>query len=106
MITGMHTMMYSPKADAVRAFFRDVLGFSHVDAGHGWLIFKGPPAELAAHPSEGEDSDDLDQTLAELTAKGATCGPVADAGWGKTSAIRLPDGSDLMIYEPRYQTAI
>jgi hypothetical protein len=51
MITGIHAMMYSPKADDIRAFLRDVLELPHVDAGHGWLIFKGSPAEMAAHPT-------------------------------------------------------
>ena len=37
---------------AVRAFIADVLGFAHVDAGGGWLIFGLPPAELAVHPAE------------------------------------------------------
>ena len=32
-------------------FFRDVLGFKSVDAGHGWLIFALPPAEAAFHPA-------------------------------------------------------
>jgi catechol 2,3-dioxygenase-like lactoylglutathione lyase family enzyme len=39
MITGLHAIFYSPDADKVRAFLRDVLGLKSVDAGHGWLIF-------------------------------------------------------------------
>ena len=55
MISGLHAILYSPDADKVRAFLRDVLGLKSVDAGHGWLIFAAPPAELAAHPiEEGE----------------------------------------------------
>lgn len=114
MITGVHAMMYSPKAAAIRAFFRDVLEFPHVDAGHGWLLFRGPAVELASHPSEGDSSswalslmcDDLDATLSELKAKGVSHGEIKDAGWGRTSTIGLPDGSDLMIYQPLYPTAI
>jgi predicted enzyme related to lactoylglutathione lyase len=114
MITGMHAMMYSPKAEAVRAFFRDVLEFPHVDAGHGWLIFKAPPAEMAAHPSESGQShwdlslmcDDLEKTLDELREKGVVCGPVKDLGWGRASTLQLPDGYELMIYQPAYPTAI
>jgi hypothetical protein len=113
MITGVHAMMYSPKAEAIRAFFRDVLEFPFTDAGHGWLLFKGPAIEMAAHPSEGETSswdlslmcDDLDATLEQLAAKGVAHGPVNDAGWGRTSSLKLPDGSDLMIYQPLYPTA-
>ncbi len=52
MIFGAHVIVYSEDAAADRDFFRDVLGFSHVDAGHDWLIFALPPAELAVHPAE------------------------------------------------------
>jgi hypothetical protein len=51
MIGGVHTILYSKDAGAVRAFFRDVLGFPSVHAGHGWLIFAAPPAEMAIHPA-------------------------------------------------------
>ena len=44
MINGVHTIVYSKDAAAVRAFFDDVLGFSSVDAGGGWSIFALPPA--------------------------------------------------------------
>jgi len=52
MISGAHIIIYTQNADADRAFFRDVLGFQSVDAGHGWLIFALPPSEAAFHPSE------------------------------------------------------
>ena len=50
--------------------------------------------------------DDLDVTLKQLAAKGVRHGEVKDAGWGRISSITLPDGSDLMIYQPLYPTAI
>ena len=50
MIDGAHVIIYSKDAEADKAFFRNVLGFGHVDVGHGWLIFKLPPAEVAVHP--------------------------------------------------------
>jgi catechol 2,3-dioxygenase-like lactoylglutathione lyase family enzyme len=43
MINGAHVIIYSKDAEADRAFFKDVLGFHHVDAGHGWLIFASHP---------------------------------------------------------------
>ena len=49
MINGAHAVVYSKDADADRNFFRDVLGFSSVDAGRGWLIFGLPKAESAFH---------------------------------------------------------
>ena len=79
MITGLHSIIYAQDADKVRAFLRDVLGLKSVDAGHGWLIFAAPPAELAAHPIEpGEKPhhelylmcDDLKATMNELSEQG------------------------------------
>jgi catechol 2,3-dioxygenase-like lactoylglutathione lyase family enzyme len=108
MITGAHSIVYSPDADALRSFFRDVLGFPSVDAGGGWLIFGLPPAELAAHPAEASGSDlylmcdDLEATMADLRAKGVELGPVSDQGWGRVTAIALPDGGELGLYEPRH----
>jgi len=112
MINGLHAIVFSPEADKVRAFYRDVLGMSSVDAGGGWLIFAMPPAELAVHPSEGNGHhelylmcDDIHATLAELAAKGVEAvRGVSDQGWGLLSAIRLPDGSELAIYQPRHPT--
>ena len=49
MINGAHIVLYTTDAEADRAFFRDVLNFPSVDAGHGWLIFALPPAEAAFH---------------------------------------------------------
>jgi catechol 2,3-dioxygenase-like lactoylglutathione lyase family enzyme len=108
MITGAHTVLYSSDADALRAFFRDVLGFPSVDAGDDWLIFGLPPAELAAHPGEKPGSelylmcDDLEATMADLRAKGVELGPVSDQGWGRVTTIALPDGGELGLYEPRH----
>lgn len=61
MITGAHVLFYSKDPEADREFFRDVLGFPHVDLGHGWLIFKLPPAEAALHPQ-------MDQNFAQRHA--------------------------------------
>jgi catechol 2,3-dioxygenase-like lactoylglutathione lyase family enzyme len=111
-ITGAHVIVYSRDADADRAFFRDVLEYPHVDAGGGWLIFKLPPAEVAVHPVEGAGShelylmcDDVNATVEQLAAKGVTCGPVDDQGWGLLTSIRLPGGGELGLYEPRHPKA-
>lgn len=106
MITGLHTIVYSEKADAVRAFFRDVLEYPSVDAGGGWLIFAMPPAELAVHPADESQHelflmcDDLDATITELSVKGVRCGPVTDERWGRLTTIQLPDGAELGLYQP------
>jgi predicted enzyme related to lactoylglutathione lyase len=110
MITGMHAIVFSAEAEKVRAFFADVLGLSSVDAGGGWLIFALPPAELAVHPADGDNHhelylmcDDIDATLADLRGKGVEVArDVSDQGWGLLAAIRLPDGSDLPIYQARH----
>jgi len=44
MINGAHIVLYTTDPEADRVFFRNVLNFSFVDAGHGWLIFALPPA--------------------------------------------------------------
>jgi hypothetical protein len=110
MITGLHAIVFSPEADKVRAFFSDVLDLASADAGGGWLIFAMPPAELAVHPADGDGRhelylmcDDIHATLAELRGRGAEIArDVSDQGWGLLAAIRLPDGGELPIYEPRH----
>src|SRR5262245_18294178 len=112
-IVGMHALIYSKKADETRAFVRDVLGFKSVDAGHGWLIFAAPPAEIAVHPADGEEHhelflmcDDVDATVAELNAKGVRTGAIHDERWGRSTHIVLPSGDELGLYEPRHPMAI
>ena len=112
-ITGIHAILNAEDAEAVRAFLRDTLELKAVDAGGGWLIFALPPAELAAHPG-GENTtslylmcDDLEATMAELEAKGVEfTRPVSDEGWGRLTALRVPGGGELGLYEPRHPTAI
>ena len=114
MITGVHAIVYSRDAEADRAFFRDVLDWPFVDAHGGWLIFAQPPAELAVHPIEGAERhelflmcDDVSATVDELTRKGVEfTGPVKDEGFGLITAIRLPGGGRLGIYQPRHPSPL
>jgi catechol 2,3-dioxygenase-like lactoylglutathione lyase family enzyme len=114
MITGAHAVLFSEDAEAVRALLRDALGLESVDAGGGWLIFALPPAEVAVHPAErgGRHElylmcDDIDATTAELAEKGIELArPVSDEGWGLVTALRLPGGAELGLYEPRHPTAL
>ena len=109
-IVGAHAVIHTGDADGVRALLRDAIGLPHVDAGKGWLIFALPPAEVAVHPGEGPARaelylmcDDIHATVAELHAEGVeTTGPVADRGWGLVTAIALPGGGSLGLYEPRH----
>jgi predicted enzyme related to lactoylglutathione lyase len=115
-ITGVHALIYNPDADGVRAFLRDVLGWSSVDAGGGWLIFAMPPAELGVHPTDGDRPgyhelylmcDDINATVDQLKAKGVEfSGPVSDAGFGLMTSFKIPGGAELALYEPRHPTAI
>jgi catechol 2,3-dioxygenase-like lactoylglutathione lyase family enzyme len=115
MITGMHAIVFSPQAEKVRSFLADVLGMPAVDAGGGWLIFALPPAELAVHPADDDTTrhelylmcDDIEATLAELRGKGAEVArEPSDQGWGLLAAIRLPDGSEFPIYQPRHPSPL
>lgn len=113
MITAVHTLVYAHDADAARAFFRDVLGWSHVDAHNGWLIFRTGPSELAVHPTSDAPQhqitlmcDDLEQTMADLRAKGAEfAGEISEGGFGRTTMMRVPGAQDMMLYQPRHPTA-
>ena len=114
MISGVHAIVYTRDAEADRAFFAEVLGFESVDAGGGWLIFKLPPAELAAHPDAGGDRhelylmcDDVSATVEALKAKGAdVIRDITDEGFGLMTAIRLPGGGELGLYEPRHPSPL
>jgi hypothetical protein len=112
MINGVHALIYAKDADKVRAFLRDVLKFPSVDAGHGWLIFAAPPAELAVHPADHPSHelylmcDDLQATMKYLSEKGVQCGEVKEAPWGTVTTISLPGGGDLGLYQPKHPTAL
>jgi catechol 2,3-dioxygenase-like lactoylglutathione lyase family enzyme len=109
MINGAHVVIYSKDADAVRAFFQDVLGFTSVDAGHGWLIFGLPPAEAAVHPAEENDRhelylmcSDLSSEMVSLRAKGVECEAITEARWGSITKISLPGGGRIGLYQPKH----
>ena len=112
MIFGAHVIVYSKDAEADRVFLRDVLGFASVDAGHGWLIFALPPAEMAVHPAEENNQaelylmcDDLRAEISTLAEKGAQCTEVQEARWGSIVKIRLPGGGEVGLYQPKHPTA-
>jgi predicted enzyme related to lactoylglutathione lyase len=117
MINAVHAVIYSKEAEEVRDFFRDVLKFPFVDAGHGWLIFGLPPAELGIHPTDSDAQnglhqlylmcDDIESTVKELEAKGVEISqPITDAGWGKLTAFKLPGGKEMSLYEPRHASPL
>ena len=112
MISGAHVVIYSTDAEADRAFFRDVLGFASVDAGHGWLIFALPPAEAAFHPAEENGRhelylmcDDIQAELRRLAGRGVAVSAVTEEPWGSLAQLTLPGGGELGIYQPKHPTA-
>jgi catechol 2,3-dioxygenase-like lactoylglutathione lyase family enzyme len=112
-INGSHVIVFSNDAEADRAFLADVLGFPHVDAGGGWLIFALPPSEVAVHPADGAAShelyfmcDDIEATMAKLRDKGVDfTADIAEERWGRVTRMRLPSGAEVGIYEPHHPRA-
>ena len=109
MIHGAHVIVFSKNPEADRAFFRDVLQYPFADAGHGWLIFALPPAELGVHPAEQNSHqlylmcEDVHATVEKLKSRGVKIPqPIADQGWGLVAQIELPDGSHMGLYQPRH----
>jgi len=112
MISGAHIVVFSKNADADRAFFRDVLRFKSVDAGHGWLIFALPPTEAAFHPFDKNGAhelylmcEDLKAEMASLAKKKVKCSKIQEAPWGSITKMRLPGGGQLRLYQPKHPTA-
>ena len=113
MIFGAHVVIYSADATADRAFLGDVLGFSSVDAGHGWLIFSLPPAEVAVHPADANVSnefylmcDDLTAEMRALGERGVRFSEVEEPRWGSVTKFRLPGGSEAGLYQPKHPSAL
>jgi glyoxalase/bleomycin resistance protein/dioxygenase superfamily protein len=111
-VTGLHALIYTPAADDLRTLLSDAFGFSHVDAGEGWLIFALPPAELGVHP--GPDPryelsltcDDITSTMSDLRAKGVRFdGEPEERGWGTAVTMILPGEVEMLLYQPRHPTA-
>src|SRR5438477_8308038 len=109
MIIGAHSIIYSQKPEADRAFLRDVLALPKIDVGGGWLIFGLPPAEVAVHPSDQNDvhefylmCDDVEAFVVEMAARGQACSPVQDQRWGLLTQVTLPGGGKLGVYQPRH----
>jgi catechol 2,3-dioxygenase-like lactoylglutathione lyase family enzyme len=109
MINGAHVVIYTRDSEADRAFFRDILKFPCVDAGHGWLIFALPPAEAAFHDSESNGPnelylmcDDIAATLKDLKSKQVKVSEVSEQRWGKLASLTLPGGGRVGVYQPKH----
>jgi catechol 2,3-dioxygenase-like lactoylglutathione lyase family enzyme len=109
MLTGAHIVVYSKDAEADRAFFKDALGFRWVDAGHHWLIFAVPAAEVAFHPHDQNNRhemfftcDDINAQVAALQKKGVQVDKISEEPWGTRTTISLPGGGAIGLYEPKH----
>jgi hypothetical protein len=98
---------------------------SKLPLGHGWLIFRLPPAEAGIHPAEPSASagphqagrqllgsvlyllcDDLRATIESFEAKNVRCSEVEEESWGLRTSIVLPSGSQIGLYQPKHALAI
>jgi len=109
MLIGAHAVLYSSDPLADRAFLRDVFRLPNVDAGHGWLIFGLPPAEVAVHPADANGRHELYFMCADVEAfgramekAGIACSAIREERWGRLVHIKLPGGGELGVYEPRH----
>jgi hypothetical protein len=114
MIFGAHAIIFSKAPEEARQLLKTVLDTRSVDAGGGWLIFSLPPAEMAVHPTDGTPSqqvylmcEDIEATIDELRSKGIKfTQAVREASWGRITAIALPGGGELGLYQPRHPMAL
>ena len=109
MIIGAHSIIYSTDPEADRAFLRDVLELTSVDVGGGWLIFGLPPSEVAVHPADRNDVQELylmceevNSFVAKMQKHGIACDEVSDEGWGLVTRVTLPGGGRIGVYQPRH----
>ncbi|MXW38179.1 MAG: extradiol dioxygenase [Acidobacteria bacterium] len=110
MITGAHIIISSTDPEADRAFLRDVFGFRHLDLGDGWLVFALPPSEVAVHPAGRNDVhelyllvEDVDALVRDLAARGVECDDPRHLDWGRLTAVPLPGGGRLPVYQPLHE---
>ena len=111
MLSGIHLIIYSKDAEADKAFFKDILQLTHLDVGHGWLIFGLPPAELAVHPSSTDGAHEIYlmcrnilSFVRQMEKKKITCSRIQNRGWGQLVQLTLPGGGRLGVYQPRHKS--
>jgi hypothetical protein len=110
MIFGAHAIIFSKAPQEARSLLKILLGNHSVDAGGGWLIFALPPAEVAVHPTDGAPAtqlylmcEDIEATTTALRSQGVKfTQAVRDESWGRVTAIALPGGGELGLYQPRH----
>jgi hypothetical protein len=49
---------------------------------------------------------DIEATMKQLAAKRVVCTPVSEERWGIRTAIPLPSGGEVGLYQPTHPTAL
>jgi hypothetical protein len=110
-IIGAHSILYSRKVEADRAFLKDVLNFPSVDVDGDGLIFGLPPSEVEVHPAdEGEGDtqefylmvDDAEAFVAEMKKHKRKTGKLVKQSYGIMTSVVLPSGHELGVYQPTH----
>ena len=85
--------------------FWELLGLQSVDAGHGWLIFVIPPAEVAVHPAEAPGVELYPDVLTTSALKSNHSARVV---WRVRQSRKraLPGGGTIGLYQPKHPLAI
>ena len=85
------------------------MGLKFYDTGGGWLIFDLPSADLGIHPGNNPGHavsffcDDLDATMADMKAKGATfAAEIEEQDWGRVTRFDVPGAGEVQLYQPKY----
>ena len=83
-----------------------------MDAGHGWLIFAVPAAEVAFHPHDQNNKhemfftcDELKVQVAALQKKSVQVGKISEEKWGLAQQYRFLAGVPSDVYEPKHPVA-
>ena len=107
---ALHGIFYTTAPEEARAFLRDKIGLPALDSGGGWLIFDLDSADLGCHPSDRAyhelsfSCDDIDTTVAELTARGVRFNEaIREEQWGRVTSFDLPGGGPILLYQPKYK---
>lgn len=110
MIIGAHIMLHSTNDKADMAFLTDVLKLPSINAGHGYMIYGIPPAEMSIHGSEANDvhtlylmCDDIAAFTGDMTQHHVAFSTPVRQSWGTVTEITLPGGGKLGVYQPRHE---
>jgi hypothetical protein len=109
MIIGAHVMLQSTNDHADMAFLTDVLKLPSINAGHGYMIYGVPPAEMSVHASDTNDVHrlylmcaDIAEFTGDMTKHGIAFSTPERQSWGTVTEITLPGGGKLGVYQPRH----